>query len=262
MRSRIVRILLSVLAAGILYAAVSAPQIGVIRCSDGSVRAVYGLAANFILAAKPFATADAVSFSDRAGLMALNGAIELVQPNGAPIGKYESHETKPILNVDGDAGSAIAWLPSQNAVLRWTGSNFRLYPIAPLEGRVTALRASEPDRAQLLILNGDGSGSRATVTLSTGELLTLDTIPAANGPAFAQQAAIISREQKGLLVETANGLRRSLPVPGDVVVERMSSEWLHLSSPGTNRNWALRVAGSQVELFLLPAVQMDKEAGK
>lgn len=262
MRSRIVRIILPVLAAGTLYAAVSAPQIGVIRCSDGSVRSVYGLAANFILAAKPLATADAVSFSDRAGLIALNGAIELVQPNGALLGKYESHETKPILNVDGDAGSAIAWLPSENAVLCWTGSNFRLYSIAPLEGRVTTLRASAPDRAQLLILNGDGSSSRATVILSTGELLTLDIVPATSGPAFAQQTAILSRGANGLVVDTASGLRQSLPVPNDVVVERMSSEWLHLSSAGTNRNWALHMAGAQVELFVLPGVQMHKEAGK
>lgn len=261
MRSRIVRIVLAVLAAGILYAEVSPPQIGVIRCSDRSVRAVYGLAANFILAAKPLATADAVSFSDRAGLIAVNGTIELLQTDGTFISKYESSETQPVLNVDGDAASAIAWLPSQNAVLRWTGSSFRLYPITPLEGRVTALTASAPDRAQLLILNNDGSGSRATVTLSTGELVTLDVVPAASGPAFAQQGAIVSREQKGMVVETAGGLRQFLPVPNDVIVERMSSEWLHLSCAGTNQNWALHIAGSQVELFILPAAQ-TQERGK
>ncbi len=262
MRSRIVRIILPVLAAGILYAEVGAPQIGVVRYSDGSVRAVYGLAANFIIAGKPFASADAVSFSDRAGLLAKNGTIQLVKADGATLAKYESNESKPVLNVDGDAESAIAWLPSEHALLRWTNAGFRLYPLAPLDGRVTSLKADGPDRAQLWILNNDGSTSRATATLSTGELVSVDAIPGASGPAFAQQSALISHERGGLAIETANGLRQTVSVPSDVVIERMSSGWLHLSSASTNQDWALRVAGSEVELFVLPAAQSRQEAGK
>ena len=262
MRSRIVRIILPVLTAGMLYAEVGAPQIGVVRCSDGSVRAVYGLAANFIVASKPFASADAVSFSDRAGLMAKNGTIRLVKADGVALAKYESHESKPVLNVDGDAESAIAWLPSEHALLRWTSAGFRLYPLAPLDGRVTSLKADGPDRAQLLILNNDGSTSRATATLSTGELVGADAIPGASGPAFAQQSALISHEPKGLAIETANGLRQTVSVPGDVTIERMSSEWLHLSSVSTNQDWALHVAGLQAELFVLPTVQAREEAAK
>jgi hypothetical protein len=262
MRSRIVRIILPVLAAGILHAEVSAPQLGVIRCSDGLVRAVYGLAGNFILANKVLAPAGAVSFSDRAGLMAKNGAIQLVKADGAPLGKYESQDSKPVLNVDGDVESAIVWLPSEHSVLRWTGASFRLYPLAPLEGEVTAIKATAPDRAQLLILSDDGNISRATVTLSTGELVSLNVVPEASGAAFAQQSALISHERDGLVIETPDGVRQHLPVPSDVVIERMSSEWLHLSSVRTNQDWALHVAGSQVELFILPAVQRHEEAGK
>ena len=262
MRSRIVRIALPVLAAGILQAQVHAPQVGVIRCSDGSVRAVYGLAANFILASKPFASAGSASFSDRAGLTAANGRIELIKTDGTRIGEYESHEASPVLNVDGDAASAIAWLPSDHAILRWTGASFQLYPLSPLEGRVTSLKATSPDRAQLLVLNEDGSTSRATVTLSTGELVSLDAVPGTSGPAFAQQAAVISQEQNRLVVETANGLRQPLPVPEDVTIERMSTGWLHLSSATTNRHWALHVSGPQIELFVLPGVRSGKEAGK
>lgn len=266
MRSRIVRIIFPVLVAGILQAQVHAPRIGVIRCSDGSVRAVYGLAANFILASKPFATADAVSFSDGVGLIAANGRIQLVKTDGTPVGEYESRETKPVLNVDTDAASAIAWLPSEHAILRWTGANFRQIPVAPFEGRVTSLQAVAPDSAQLLILNDDGSTSRAAIALSTGELLSLEIVPGASGPAFAQQAALLSHElsheQKELVIEFANGVRQHLPIPGDIVIERMSSEWLHLSSAATNRHWALHVAGSQADLFVLPGLQRSEEVAK
>jgi hypothetical protein len=104
------------------------------------------------------------------------------------------------------------------------------------------------------------------VTLSTGELVSLDAVPGASGPAFAQQAALLSHElsheQERLVVETANGLRQHLSVPSDVTIERMSSEWLQLSSAATNQNWALHVKGSQVELFVLPTVQGQEEAAK
>lgn len=262
MRSRIVRTIFPVLLAGMLQAQVHAPRIGVIRCSDGSVRAVYGLAANFILASKPVAIADAVSFSDRAGLIAANGRIQLVKSDGTRIGEYASRETNPVLNVDTDAASAIAWLPFEHAILRWAGASFRRIPVAPLEGRVTSLEAVAPDSAQLLILNDDGSTSRATIALSTGALVSMDIVPGASGPAFEQQAALISHEQKELVIELANGLRQHLSVPGDVTIERMSSEWLHLSSAATNQHWALHVVGSQVDLFVLPALHRTEEVAK
>ncbi len=262
MKPHIVRIVLPVLAAGVLQAQVAAPRVGVIRCTDGSVRAVYGLAANFVLASKPFASADAVSFSDHAGLIASNGTIQLMGTNGAIESEYQLPEAKPILNVDGESTSAIAWLPSGNAILRWTGTAFRLYPVAAgaLDGRVTSIKAAGPNLAELLVLNPDGASSRATITLSTGELASLDAVPGARGPAFAQQTALIFHDQQGLAVETANGLRHALPVPGDVTIERMSSEWLHLASPSTNQDWALHVGGSQIELFVLPNARNDEAA--
>ncbi len=261
MKPHIVRIVLPVLAAGVLQAQVSAPRIGVIRCADGGVRSVYGLAANFILDGKPFSTADAASFSDRAGLIAWHGTIRLVAPNGAVEGVYQSGEPEPILNVDSTSATAIAWLPRTQAILRWTGSEFRLYPVSPgtLNGRVTSIRAAGTDRAEMLVLNPDNSNSRATVELSSGNLTSVDTVPGVKGPAFAQKAAIVFRDNQKLAVETADGLRHILPVSGDVSIERMSTEWLHLSSAGTNQRWALHLAGSQVQLFVLPnALNQEK----
>lgn len=255
-------LVLPVLAAGVLQAQVAAPRVGIIRCSDGSVRAVYGLAGNFVLANQPFATADAASFSDQAGLIAKNGTIRLVAPNGAIEGEYESHEAKPLLNVDGESTSAIAWLPAAHAILRWSGTAFRLYPVAPgsVDGRVTSIRAIGRDRAELLILNSDGSSSRATITLSTGNLASLDPVPGAAGPAFAQQTTLVLHDAKGLIVEAPNAVRQALPVSGDVAVERMSSNWLHLSSTRTHQHWALHVDGSQAQLYVLPNISKDEAA--
>lgn len=255
-------LVLPVLAAGVLQAQVAAPRVGIIRCSDGSVRAVYGLAGNFVLAHQPFATADAASFSDQAGLLAKNGTIRLVAPNGVLEGEYESHEAKPLLNVDGESTSAIAWLPAAHAILRWSGTAFRLFPVAPgtITGQVTSIRAIAQDRAELLELNSDRSSLRATITLSSGNLTSLDAVPGATGPAFAQHAGFLFHDDKQLIVETPNGVRQALPVSGNVAVERMSSNWLHLSSAGTHQHWALHLDGSQAQLFVLPNISKEESA--
>jgi len=263
MKPHFVRIVLPVLAAGVLQAQVSAPRIGIIRCSDGMLHAVYGLAANFVLATKPFAPADTASFSDRAGLIANNGTIQLVTPGGAIEAEYQSRETAPLLNVDTDSSSAIAWLPVAQGILRWAGSAFRLYPVSPgaVQGQVTAIRSVGQDRAELLLLNPDGSTSRAAIALSTGNLVSLDIIPGVRGPVFAQQTALVFRDGQGLAIETADGVRHTLPISRDIAIERMSSEWLHLSSERGNQHWALHLAGSQVELFVLPNA-LSQEASK
>jgi hypothetical protein len=262
MRSRIVRIVLPALAAGVLQAQIQAPKIGTIRCSDGSVHAVYGLAANFIVANQSIASADAVSFSDKAGLIAKNGKIQLFGSGGVRLGEYRSHETSLILNIDDDATSALAWLPSAHAILRWDGTQFRVFPMPAIEGRVTFIAAGAGDRAQLLILNNDGSTSHAVVTLSTGDLVNSDIVPGVNGSVFAQQGSLIFREGQHLAVETRDGVQHALPVPGNVVIERMSSEWLHLSSAGKGHQWALHLASQQPELFVLPDARSNGEVAK
>jgi hypothetical protein len=218
------------------------------------------LAANFIVADQPFAMADAVSFSDRAGLIASKGKIQLLGSDGLLIGEYNSREANPILNVEGDKATAIAWLPSERTLLRWAVKQFRVFPVPAIEGRVTSIRTAGADRAQLLIFNNDGSTSRAVVALTAGDVISLDTVPGVSGPVFAEQKSLIFREGKNLAIETPDGVRHTLRVPGNVVIERMSSEWLHLSFAGTNRHWALHLVGSQPELFVLPDVQSTEEA--
>lgn len=262
MRSCIVRIILPALAAGVLQAQIRTPKIGTIRCSDGSVHAVYGLAANFIVASQSIATADVVSFSDKAGLIARNGKIQLLGSDDARLAEYQSHELSPVLNVDDDAASAIAWLPSAHAILRWCGTTFRAFPVPALEGRVIFIAAEGADRARLLILNGDGSTSRAVVTLSAGNLLNSEAVPEPGGPLFAQERSLLFRNGQDLAVETPDGLQHTLPIPWNVVIERMSSEWLHLSAGGKGHQWALRLTGPQPELFVLPEVRNGEEAAK
>lgn len=259
MKPHIGRIVLPLLAAGMLQAHVGAPRIGVMRLSDASVRAVYGLPGNFVPARAAFAHgAHAASFSDTVGLIATATDIQLLGPDLAALGSYRCSEKKPVLNVTADAASAVAWLPSEHKILYWTGTRFRTTEAAQgFEGQVASIERNGQDRAELFVLNSDGSASRVSIVLSTGEFAGEDAIPGVMGPAVHLGAAFVFPDHEHLVVLTADGIRHDLAVPSGVVIERLSSQWLHLFSPASDQHWGLRLHGSEPEVFVLPATAGD-----
>lgn len=239
-----------------LNAQVSAPKLGVARYADGTVRPIYGIEANFIVGKQMLPIADALSFSDFGGLVAANGHIQLVGPRGALVGQYNSHERKPLLNVDGDLTTAIAYLPSREALLRWKGRSFVLIQLsrAAFSGTVTSVQAMGAHEAKLLATTRNGNVSEVTVSLDTGQLTSVKFLPGIQGPAYFHHAFVIFRGKHGLEVEAPDGSRRTVALtPKDLTIDRMSSDWLHLTSSTAKQDWALHLNSATLQLSELPA---------
>ena len=111
-------------AAGLLPAQVSIPRIGLVRYADGSVWAVNGLKANFVLGTRLMTGVTAASFSDAGGLVAIPGEIDLLRLDGSVVGRYRTDETQPVLNIPGALTSATIYLSSSHTLLRWNGTSF------------------------------------------------------------------------------------------------------------------------------------------
>ena len=78
-------------------------------------------------------------------------------------------------------------------------------------------------------------------------------LPGIQGPAFLHHASVIFHDKQGLEVEAPDGSRRTVPLTAmDVRIERMSSELLHLTSPGTKRSWVLRLSNTVLQLSEMP----------
>lgn len=200
------------LAAGLLPAQVGTPRIGLVHYADGSVWSVNGLKANFVLGTRLFEGVSAASFSDAGGLIALPGEIDLVRLDGSTIGRYQTNEPHPVLDIDGDLTSATVWLPQQRVSLHWNGSEFA---------------ATDAD---------------------------------APGAIFHQKSFTLFSDADGLEVQASDGSTRTLPIKAaDVKIERMSGDWLHLSSAKEHRDWALLLTTKELELSELPPPQ---ETGK
>jgi hypothetical protein len=223
------------------------PQVGIARFSDGSVHAVQGVPANLIVASRAIAMTDAVSFSNAGGLTSSKGVIRLLQTDGMVVGEYDSGEKLPLLNIDSSPQSATAWLPSKHLLLRWHGSQFMATPIddSSFEGRVTFVRLASEQAAQFFVLLEDSSVARILIALPSARVISSDAMPGIHGGVFVQHSQIFSQDIRGLIAESENGNRETIelsptPLPeGDLTMERMSNDWLHISSRSTGANWAV-----------------------
>jgi hypothetical protein len=244
---------------GQLIAQVGAPNVGSARFA-GRVFAVHGLPDNLLVAKAPWTSAAAMSFSDAGGLLAQNGAIVLLGPDGTSLADYAAADVAPVLNIDGPLTSAVAWLPSKHALLYWDGTAFIVREVndSSFAGEVTCLQFVSPGAALLLVTHADASVSAVTVSLGSGEVTSIDSLPSAHGRAFVQHSLFLSEDKAGLVIESAGGSRRTLvlaqnPLPkGDLTIERMSTDWLHISSASTGRHWALYMNRNDLRLSVLP----------
>jgi hypothetical protein len=241
--------------AGLLSAQVSIPEVGLARYADQTIRSIYGVPANFIVGEKLFDRADAVSFSGSGGLVSTNGRVELVTPDGTILGQYDSSETTPLLNIESDLETAVAWLPAHHVLLHWNGQGFSATQVedAP-SGAVTSVQLASPNSAKLLVMDSGKQVFEATISLETGNLISSDVLPGVQGPAFRQHSFVVFHDSQGLEIESPTGDRRTLPLEAsDISIERMSSDWLHLYSQATDQHWALHLSRTVLNLSALPA---------
>ena len=132
--------------------------------------------------------------------------------------------------------------------------------LVTLEGSVVGRYRTQEAQPVLSI---DKNLSSATIWLpSTKTVLRWNgkSFTAAEGeapdPAFRQQSFLLFSDASGFEVQAADGNTRTLPIKAtDVRMQRMSGDWVHLSSNSLHRDWALFLGGSDIQLSELPAAQ-------
>jgi hypothetical protein len=245
---------------GPLNAQLSLPQPGFARYSDGSVHLVVGIPGNLIVEARALSKADCASFSDSGGLTSSNGLIRIMNASGAVQGEYQSGEARPVLNIDSSLRSAVAWLASKHALLGWNGTMFTEVGVddSSFAGKVTFVRLASAKIAELFVEFADSSVSKMSVSLPAGQLIASNAEPASRGAVFVQQGWMLSQNGGGLVGELPDGNRQTVelskePLPADdLTIERMSTDWLHVSSRSTGTDWAVYLSSGKTSVSLLP----------
>lgn len=234
----------------------SAPKIGAVRYASGDVYLLYGLPGSYVIGPRVLDGADAVSFSERGGLVARKGSLALLRSDLSTAAAFETGESSPVLGMDGDPTTAIAWLPTAQKLAHWNGQAFVSVSAPDLsrEGEVSFVSKRDSKTAVLLLHSPDGFVSEAFVSLETGQVTSATTIAGAHGPSFQYQSFVLYPDSHELVIATpANGNTKRLPLAtDDLKIERASSDCLHLRSMNTRRDWLLHFHNGDFDLAELP----------
>jgi hypothetical protein len=236
-------------------AEIHTPGIGLVLGSNGSVFSYCGIHANLVRGEQVFSQVQSASFGADTGLISTSGKIQLVSTSGAVLSSYDTQEQAPALGIVDAPTSAIAWLPSQHALLHWNGSEFVLtqVPDTSWTGRVTSIRKLGPIAAELVTASADGNVLRILLDLHDGEIKNITPISRAHGFVFQHESFLLFPGEQGLEIQAVDGSRRTIPmVEHDLTIERMSPEWLHIRSASSRKDWALHLHDSLLELSELP----------
>ena len=235
----------------------SAPRVGVVHYAGGGVYLLYGLPGSYVIGPRVLDGADSVSFSAQGGLTARQGLLTLLRSDLSTAGTLQTGESNPVLGMDGDLTTAIAWLPATQQLAHWNGQAFASVPTPDLaqEGDVSFVSKRDSKTAILLLHSRDGSVSEASVSLETGQITSVTPIAGAHGPSFRQQSFLLYTDHHDLAITTqANGDTKKFSLAADDVrVERASSDCLHLRSAKTQRDWLLHFHNGGFDLAELPA---------
>ena len=237
----------------LLQAQVQTPQMGTVRCLDGSVHPVYGVPASFVLGKPAMQSIDAASFSSGGGIVSAKGQIQLFDPKGVLISEFEANDPAALVNIDGSANTAVAWLPGSQSIVHWDGTLF-LRTNAPeqIHGKVTSIRR-DGDNARLLVFDGDAVMD-VTLSLASGDAISVLPVPGVQTAAFQQDSYVVFHDSDGLEVEGTDSVRRTVALQAaDLSIERMAAGWLHVMSPAARQHWALHITATSVDLFELPS---------
>lgn len=234
------------------------PFAGVVREPDQTLRPVHGFSSNLITGTPlPIKDVAAASFSSDAGLILTSGLLEFVRIDGTVLGSYETKELHPVLGVAAnDSRTAVAWLPSEEKLARWSGAQFALIPLsaAKLPGAIVALQVNSADSVDLWVKAQASAIQRFRLSLHDGELSPLETVTGVSSNIAVVNGSLIFGDSGNLKIQSPDGSVRSLPLPfSDLTFEAASDHWIHIISASARRQWMLYVEASGASLSELPA---------
>ncbi len=246
---------IALLSAFCLVAQVSAPSPGFVRYDRLPIGRVLGGAGNLVTVATTLGTAEAASFSSSGSLLAANGRIQLLEPDGSVAAQVPYRGATPFLNIGRGLATAIAWLPGSRVILHWDGHDFIAVSAAlgPGEGLISSVSLAAPDTARFLVSNPDDTVCATLVSLASGNVISSNILPGVSGPAFQFGSHLLWANREGLQIEHPESGRQTLPLRlTRFTAEQMSEGWVHVFEPGNPAHYALCLTKGEPTLSQIP----------
>jgi hypothetical protein len=207
----------------------------------------------------PIANVSAAAFSSIAGIVGIPGSLNVVSTDGKVLASYATSEAHPVLGIGTTIQSPVAWLPSEEKFVRFTGRDLVATPFsaAQLPGPVKAIAASDSS-VDVWALIGDTTVQHLRIAPS-GNVTPLELVQAA--PNFTEMSGLlVFLNADGLQIQGPTASPQTLPLPfSDLSFEKAAPGWLHITSLTARRQWMLQISQGRATLSELPAFRSTLE---
>jgi hypothetical protein len=225
---------------------ITAPALGFIRDPQGSLRAVSGLAGNFLLSDSSAGGVDSAAFSGSSGFLKTGSRLDVLERQGESIFSVDVPDGPVLFAFSSRGGPALVFLQSSSTLLRWTGDALETVPLDAVRIAGTVLAIAAP--ATLVIQRDDG------IWLMQPDSESL--LPDVQAPLFlAPSGDMVFSEPGGIVIRRAGSsdLHLTTPfTPGAFVP--FADGWLQATDadPASTRMLAIRVTPDREQVFELP----------
>jgi hypothetical protein len=255
------------LLAALLFLAVSAwaqpaiapPQVGFMQDATGSVRAVYGLAGNFLTGDPIASGVISAAFSGSFGSATTDSTVFVTDAQGQTIAASDAPAGPALFAFASNGKPALVYLLSSNTLLQWSGATLSLVPLdwaAIAADAVLSIAEPDPDHVAILVQRKDGVWD-VRVLLATGEVDSQTALPTVMGPAcMLASGDVVSSDVGGLVVHKPDGsvVHIAARLPDSFSLQQMGDEWLQLRDLATGGQFAVRISKDREGFYELPEV--------
>jgi hypothetical protein len=237
--------------------AIHPPQIGFAAIADGSLRPVYGVAGNFILGSPVAANVLSEAFSGSIGLLKSDSTLTAFNAQAHVLGSINTAPGRALFAFTSDGATALAYLPSSDALIEWSAGKFAAVPFRPETSAadvILAIALPNALEASLIVQRSTGiwevrlpfsrtrAASQQALTGVTGPVLAL----ASGDLVYGDAQGIVLRKPDDSEVHIAAQL------PASFSLQQMDSGWIQLVDAAGARRFAIRITPGREAFYQLP----------
>jgi hypothetical protein len=239
--------------------AIAPPRVGFMQDATGSVRAVYGLAGNFLTGDPIAAGVISAAYSGSFGWAKTDSSVIVTDAQGQAIAASDAPAGPALFAFASDGKPALVYLFTSTTLLQWSGAALTPVPFdwaALAADAVLSIAEPDPDHAAMLVQRKDGVWD-VRVLLATGEVDSQAALPNVTPPAcMLASGDVVSSDDGGLVVHKADGsvVHIAARLPDSFSLQQMGDRWLQLRDLANTEEFAVRISKDREGFYALPEV--------
>ena len=232
---------------------VSAPVVGTVRDAAGGLRAVVGIAGNFIVSEASISKAVSAAFSATAGLVKTDSSLLVLDASGQVVNRYDAPAGPALFAFDPSGAPALAYSsgmlsriePGGLTAVNWTGDAVSI--------------AMADQNSAWAVVRREAALWKIRIDLASGNVMGESLLVDVRGPVMLLAGGdLLFTRDNDVVVRDAGGVERMVPEAFDVdSFEPMGKDWIAVREAG-GRLFAMRVTPRTLELYPIPEPEVTQ----